>query len=108
MSEIKLGEGLWKQMDKGAKVPYTPLTHERLVEVLGDMADNWERDPWRERLREMFTGGLVTAQQFDTMLKMINSPDYENFVLAQEIIKSKSTQYGNSVHSRDSQIRELG
>lgn len=108
MSEIKSGEGLWKQIDKATKVVYTSLTHERLIEVLTDMTDNWERDPWRERLREMFTAGLVTAPQFDTMLKMINSSDYENFILAQEIIKSKSIQYGNPVYSRDSQIRKLG
>ena len=45
-----------------------------------------EREPWRNWLKELFDGGLVDEQQYERLNQMIDSPDHEAFVLAQEII----------------------
>jgi chromosomal replication initiation ATPase DnaA len=44
---------------------------------------------WSERVQELTTKGMISDAQKETLIKMITSPDKENFILAQEILKAK-------------------
>lgn len=44
---------------------------------------------WSERVAELQGKGMITKEQQETLGKMIASPDKENFILAQEILKAK-------------------
>ena len=59
-----------------------------------------EREIWITFLRHTHAAQLVTIQEFDRLKQMLESPDYESQVLAQEIIKAKQpTQDVNSIHN---------
>jgi len=47
---------------------------------------------WSERVAELNSKGMLTADQKETLGKMITSPDKENFILAQEILKAKMSE----------------
>lgn len=48
-----------------------------------------ERETWLRITRDLFSAGSFTLEEYTSLTRMINSPDKENFVLAQEIIKAK-------------------
>lgn len=47
---------------------------------------------WIGRVDELMQRGLLKAEQKDTLSKMILSPDKENYVLAQEILKCRMSE----------------
>jgi hypothetical protein len=63
-----------------------------------------KRYPTHAYNKEILDAGIIDLPTFANLTKMIDSPDEENLVLAHEIIKAKSNQHGNTVHSGDAQI----
>jgi len=47
---------------------------------------------WSERVSELTEKGMLSDDQKETLGKMIASPDKENFILAQEILKAKMSE----------------
>ena len=48
---------------------------------------------------------LVSQEQHDNLVKMINSPDRENCLLAEEIIKSKQKQWQSNLQQKTIDIK---
>lgn len=51
-----------------------------------------EEKGWTKRVEELNKKGLLTREQEETLTKMVLSPDKENYVLAQEILKCKMNE----------------
>lgn len=49
-------------------------------------------DGWIRRVDELIKKGLLKEEQRETLRNMVISPDKENFILAQEILKCKMTE----------------
>jgi len=46
------------------------------------------REPVRKKVKQMLKKRLITKEKYNNLLDMINSPDKENFVVADEVIKA--------------------
>ncbi len=47
-----------------------------------------KKNLWKKRLPELIKKGLIDVAQMGTLLEMIESPDRENFILMQELVKT--------------------
>lgn len=47
-----------------------------------------KKNLWKKRLPELINKGLIDVAQMKTLMEMIDSPDRENFVMMQELVKT--------------------
>ena len=52
------------------------------------MHDYAVREPLRNQAKEMLDGGILSEEKYNNLLAMIDSPDKENLVLAEEVMKA--------------------
>lgn len=52
------------------------------------MHDYAVREPLRNQAKEMLDGGVLSEEKYNNLLAMIDSPDRENLVLAEEVMKA--------------------
>lgn len=46
------------------------------------------REPLRNQAKELFDGGVFDEQRYNNVIAMIDSPDKENLVVAEEVMKA--------------------
>jgi hypothetical protein len=82
-----MGKGLRQQIKDGDNiVKYTPLSPELLRLHMDEI---WVKPGYRADLMRMFEKNQVTQTEYESLLKMINSPDNENLELANQIMQLK-------------------
>lgn len=96
-----MGKGLRQQIEDGDNViTYKPLSNDDFSKAMDEI---FIKPAARGNLKLMLDRKEITQQEFESLLKMINSPDNENLTLAQMLMElKKPNQDVNSIHSRES------
>jgi hypothetical protein len=70
--------------------------------TLVEAADEMIKGDTRKKLKELFDTSVITEDKFNNIKLMIDSPDLENFYLAESIIEViiKNQRNGTKIHSR--------
>ena len=92
--ELKLGDGVWKQINDDNKVQYTSFT----VEDLHKNLINLMNGPLITEVNNMYKKCIIDKEQCKTLTAMITSPDYESRELAEDLIKVINKDHGNRIH----------
>jgi hypothetical protein len=80
-NELKLGDGLWKQLDSAHKKPYKPLAPGEFTANMEAMSAQW-------RFETMKKDGFFTDQEEKAIQEMINSNDHRDTLLAKALMDS--------------------
>lgn len=105
------GEGLWQQLDRTRtiKVHTGAAGMKQISDAIHDLAI---KQPLRERAMKALEKKKIDLNQHETLIKMIDSDDRENMVLAEAILDEKlpvqknqnSIRHGNPIYSPRPQI----
>ena len=95
-----MSKGLRQQIADGDnKITYKPLSPQALSSA---MTEIFVKPLHRDNLAVMLKERQVTQQEYDSLLKMINSPDNENLTVAESLMQlKKPNQDGNTIYSRE-------
>ena len=94
--EVKLSDGLWKQLNDANRVQYTSFT----VEDMHKNLLNLIQGPLITEVNNMHKKCIIDEEQQKTLTAMITSPDYESRELAEDLIKVINKDHGNTIRSR--------
>ena len=97
--EVKVGDGLWKQLDDEYKREFVIHTGSKGVEMFDKALRDFVKEPYRKEARELRDDKIISEEQCETLIAMIDSPDYESFELAQDLLKVKMQEHGDTIRS---------
>jgi hypothetical protein len=105
------GEGLWQQLDQKRNI-HLYTGQKGAEELMKTFYEVGVRTPLRAHLADALKKKKVDLNQYETLLKMIDSEDRENVVLAEAILDEKhpvkknqnSIRHGNPIYSPRPQI----
>ena len=103
--EVKVGDGLWQQLENQHKRELVIHTGPAGLKIFHDsLRDMAILNPLREEARELRDNKSISETECETLIMMINSPDYESFELAQDLINVKMQEHGDTIRSRRAQV----
>lgn len=111
MKKGQKASGLWQQLDQSRQIVFRTgeVGAKQIAEVFYDVGI---RTPLRGRASDALKKNRIDQNQYETLIKMIDSDDRENVVLAEAIIDEKhpvkkdktKIYYGNPIYSPRPQV----
>ena len=95
-----MSKGLRQQIEDGENVfTYKPMSNDDFSNAMDEI---FVKPAARGNLKLLLDNKDITEQEYESLLKMVNSPDNENLTVAQAIMQlKKPNQDGNTIHSRE-------